>query len=253
MKRRLKILTFTSIMLFVIFTHPIYAQNNFEKLRYQDEIWKLWTVEANAGLLSFYGDLSSYDANYIDKLKYESGQAFSLNISKHFSRLFGISGQLLIGKLNGSADNSSFEADILEYNLNLKLNLFNLCFPDNKGKFGITARAGIGQFWYSSAKSVYTEGSNEITKRDARVPEFTYLIGAGSFIRVIDRFGISLEISVRQCQTDWLDVSKSNNDFDYYSYTSLGITYYFDRFKKEPIKNKARIAHNKLKLKHLSD
>jgi len=246
-------LTFTSIMLFVMVSHPIYSQNKFERLRYQDEIWNLWTVEANAGLLSFYGDLSSYDANYFDKLKYESGQAFSLNISRHFSRLLGISGQLLTGKLNGSNDNTSFEADIVEYNLNLKLNLFNLFFPDNKGKFGITARAGLGQFWYSSAKSVNNEGNNEITKHAGRVPEFTYLIGAGSFIRVIDRFGISLEISVRQCQTDWLDVMKSNNDFDYYSYMSLGITYYFDRFKKEPIKNKARIAHNNLKLKHLSD
>jgi hypothetical protein len=164
-----------------------------------------------------------------------------------------VSGQLLAGKLNGNNYNTSFNADLIEYNLNVKLNLFNLFYPENKGKFGINAKAGVGQFLFTSTKTVYSEGGNEIFNHDARVPEFVYFIGAGGFFKTTDKFGVSLDISLRQCQNDQLDVLVKSNDFDYYTYLSFGITYYVDRIKKGPIKNRARIAHNNFKLKHLSN
>ncbi len=251
MKNNIKIHWIAAISLLVFVSFHGHSQNNTRNLRYQDQIWKIWTIEANAGLMSFYGDLSSYDANYINKLQFESLPAFSVKLTKHFNRLFGISGQLLMGRLKGSNDNTSFEANLIEYNLGAKFNLFNLFYPNNNGKFGITAQAGVGQFLFSSEKTVYFEGNDEITKHVARVPEFEYFIGAGTFFKSSDRFGISLDISLHQCHNDMIDVFTNNNDFDYYTYLNIGVTYYLERIKKGPVKNKARIAHNNSRLKHL--
>lgn len=251
MKQRNKILKLFVVIILALVSNPVLSQSRVVNLRYQNEIWNLWTIEANGGLLSFYGDLSSYDSKYIEKLKYESGPALSLNITKHFNRLIGISGQLVAGKLKGSNYNTSFKANLIEYNLNLKVNLFNLFYPNNKGKFGITAQFGLGQFLFNSTKYVYTEGENEITKHDSRVPEFVYFIGAGSFFRMTDKVGISFDFTLKQCQSDWLDIQVKNNDYDYYSYIGLGLIYYIDNIKKGPIKNKARIAHNNIRFKHL--
>lgn len=251
MKPAIKLFTLFGSILLLITSSPIYAQNNTGILRYQNAAWNLWTVEANAGFLSAYCDLSSQDNNFINKIKYESGPAISINVTKHFNRLLAASGQLLAGNLHGSSNNSSFKANILEYNLNIKFNLLNLFYPDNKGKFGMTTFAGIGQFHFSSTKSVYIEGGDEITKHVTKAPEFIYFAGAGAFLRTTDKFGISMDISLRQCQNDKLDVLIKSNNFDYYTYLSLGVTYYFDRMNRTQMKNKARIAHNNSKIKHL--
>ena len=49
---------------------------------------------------------------------------------------------------------------------------------------------------------------------------------------------------MRQCRNDRLDDYVKNDDFDYYSYLSIGISYYINTFKKAPLKNKARLANN---------
>jgi hypothetical protein len=244
MKLTCKIFMAAAIFLMVFDSSQLFGQKKITSLRYQNAIWQVWSIEANAGFLSSYGDLSNHDNQFIKKLKYESCPSLSLNISKHFGRLLAISGQVLTGKLKGSNSNSSFDASILEYNLNLKFNLFNLFYPGNNGKFGITTFAGAGQFLFSSTKTDYLEGEDKITHQGARVPEFVFLAGAGAFIKTTERFGISIDYSLRQCQNDKLDVEVKNDDFDYYTYLSLGLTYYIDRFNKSPMKNKARIAHN---------
>ena len=251
MKREIKSSVFL-IILVVLFNHPSFSQNKRLNLRYQNEIWKLWSLDLNAGLLSFYGDVSTHDGNYFNKLKYESGPALSLNITKHFSRLVALSGQFMLGNLNGLNGNISFEADLFEYNLNAKINLFNLFYPTNQGKFGLTAQAGLGQFIFTSEQVIKNEGINTTSKHEARVPEFVYFLGAGTFIKTSDKFAVSLDLSIRQCQNDRLDVLVKNNDFDYYSYLSLGVIYYFDMMKKGPVKNKARIANNNSRHKRLS-
>lgn len=204
MKQRNKIFMLMGMVFFVFVSQQVHSQKHrLGNLRYQNETWNIWTIEANAGALSFFGDLSLYDNDLFKKIKFESGPGLSLNITKHFNRLLSTSGQLLAGHLTGSNYNSSFNADLVEYNLNLRINVFNLFYPNNKGKFGLTVFAGVGQFFFSSTKSTYDEGGNIITKHEARVPEFVYLVGGGGFLKTTDRFGISMDISLRQCQNDW--------------------------------------------------
>ena len=72
-----------------------------------------WAVNANVGLSSFFGDLSSFDTEISKKITEESGPAYGLIATKYFfSDKIGISGQLLFGSLKGanSSNNMSFEA-----------------------------------------------------------------------------------------------------------------------------------------------
>jgi hypothetical protein len=253
MKPKFKILVLTAISVLFIISSSVYSQNRNGNLRYQNELWNLWSFDINAGLSSFYGDLSSFDNNFLKKQLHESGPAFGLILTKHFDRLFGVSGQLLLGQLKGNIQNSSFNAGFIEYNLHARFNLLNLFFPDNKGKIGLNIQAGIGQFLFQSTNCIYNEGANSTTMYSTRVPEFIYFFGSGFFYRSSDNFGISLNLSVRQCHNDMLDVVAKNSDYDYYSYMGVGFTYYLSQFKKGPVKNKARIANSDRKLKHLSD
>ena len=86
---------------------------------------------------------------------------------------------------------------------------------------------------------------------DSRVPEFVYFFGGGFYYNLSDNFGVTADLSIRRCQNDKLDVEDKNGDFDYYSYLGVGIIYYLQGFKKAPVKNKARIAHNNKRLKPL--
>ena len=58
--------------------------------------WDNWAVNVNAGLTSFYGDLSIYDSEIMQKLKNESGPAMGLIVTKSFNDKFGVSGQFLM-------------------------------------------------------------------------------------------------------------------------------------------------------------
>lgn len=251
MKWGIKSPVFILILIIQFTALSSFSQNKILNLRYQNEMWKLWSLDFNAGLLSFYGDVSSHDDNYLNKLKYESGPAISLNVTKHFSRLFALSGQLLAGNLNGLNGNISFDADLIEYNLNAKINLFNLFYPINSGKFGLIAQAGLGQFMFTSEQVTKNEGINTTAKHEARVPEFVYFLGAGTFFKTSDKLAVSIDLTIRQCQNDRLDVLVKNNDYDYYSYLSFGVIYYLDVLKKGPGKNKARIANNQSRRKHI--
>jgi hypothetical protein len=78
-----------------------------------------------------------------------------------------------------------------------------------------------------------------------------YFFGGGFYYNINDNTGITLDLSIRQCQNDKLDNEYKNNNYDYYSYLGIGIIYYLQSFKRGPVKNKARIAHNNKKLKPL--
>ena len=246
MKTKLQILLLFCFLL-PLFVYP----QQWKKDRVKNEQWNVWAINANAGITSFYGDLSSFDANYIEKLHYESGPATGIMVTKHFDRLFAISGQIIASRLKGSLDNISFKSEIFEYNLHLRLNIYNLFAPYNNSKFGINVFGGLGNFLFKTTQTIATEGKVEHITNQSRVPELVYFVGGGLFIQPTSSFAINTEISIRRCNNDMLDGLKKNNNDDYYSYLNVGITYYFGRFKQRPVRNKARIAHSDKRLKPL--
>lgn len=239
-----------SFLLIAILPLCVYSQQ-WKKDRTQKEQWNVWAINVNAGYTSFYGDLSSHDGNYIKKLHYESGPAMSILVTKHFDRLFAISGQIISGKLKGAYGNTSFKSEILEYNLHLRLNLINLFTPYNNHKFGIVFIGGLGNFLFNTTQTITSEGKVEEVTNQSRVPELVYFTGGEIFVKIAENFSISSELSIRKCKNDMVDGIAINDNDDYYSYLNFGITYYLGRFKKGPIRNKARIAHSEKRLKPL--
>jgi hypothetical protein len=207
--------------------------------------WDHWSVNANAGFTSYYGDLSYHDSEVSGKLNNESGPAYGLMITKHFNKLFGISGELIYGNIKGGNNkNISFKTQLAEYNIQARLDFIRLMFPNRSPKFGIEGHAGIGQFLFKSTK-YELKGENETTNiHETGVPEFVYFYGAGMHYHVGHSFALIMEMSLHHAQNDKLDNLVKNNDFDYYSYLSIGVTYYIDSFKTSPLKNKARLAHS---------
>jgi hypothetical protein len=213
--------------------------------------WNMWSVNAQAGISSYYGDLSIYDNQINEKIKSESGPSVSLGITKYFNRAFSVTGQVLFGGLQAEKNEVSFEAELLEYNLNLRLDVLNLFNPLINNRFGLVGFAGVGQFLFTTTKYEYIEGNLENQNHSARVPEFVYFAGGEAYYNFNNKLGLNASLSIRQCQNDKLDNVVKNLDFDYYSIFSVGITYYLTEFTKSPPKNKARIAHNSKRLKHL--
>jgi hypothetical protein len=196
-------------------------------------LWENWSLNLNAGLTSFFGDLSKFDTEIVEKLTKESGPAFSGILTKHINPKFGLSGQLLYGTLKGENNSGvSFEASIIEYNAHVRANLINLMSPDNISKFGIEAYAGIGQFLFKTTQYDLRNSENNVKVKNTGTPEFMYFFGAGISYKASEKIQITVDVSMRQAQNDYIDDFVKNDNFDYYSYLNLGLTYHIDSFKK---------------------
>ena len=119
-------------------------------------------------------------------------------------------------------------------------------------KFGFIGYAGIGNFLFNTTKITITEENHETTTHKSRVPEFLYFFGGGFSYKVSDSYSVTADLALRQCQNDKLDDVVANNDFDYYSFINIGLTYFIKIRNHSPLRNKARIAHGGLKLASLN-
>lgn len=229
----------------MIIIQPVLSQN-WEGSR-KTGLWERWAFTVNGGYSSYYGDLSIYDSDISNKIMRESGPAYGAIVSKYLNNIVGISGQILIGNLKGAKENYSFSTDITEYNLQLRINFINLFNNRRDHKFGILGYAGIGQFFYSVRIKKDMEGILISNKYTSAVPEFVVFAGGGVHYIIGKNFSMSANLSLRQCQNDELDGYKHKRDNDYYSYMSMGLTYYIPSFVKHPLRNRARIANSNFK------
>jgi len=197
-------------------------------------LWDDWSINGSIGLTSFFGDLSLYDSDIVSKLTLESGPGLSGVLTKYVKgKKIGLSGQVLYGGFQGeSTSGSTFEASIIEFNFQLRLQLINLISPYNVSKFGLEAYAGIGQFLFKATKWEVVEGETQSYTHNTGVPEFVYFAGLAMNYEVMKNLALTADMSLRQAQNDMLDAKTNNDDFDYYSYISIGVTYHIQSFKK---------------------
>jgi len=243
MKR--KSIFLTIILLIFIFSSPLYVKA--QKWGGNDvgsRFIKNWSINANIGYTSYFGDMSYYDNDVVEKLASESGLAYGVMLTKDVTKWLGLSGQLFYGNLKGGNSNITFQTDLLEYNLQARIDFINLFWPDNRSNFGIVGNVGVGQLLFNATTFEFNEGPPIIKEHKTAVPEFVYSFGAGVYYKVTQRIAITADLNLHQLQNDKLDNLVKNDDFDYYTYLSIGITYYLSgAFKKAPT-SAARIAHS---------
>lgn len=210
-------------------------------------------LNINAGMTSYYGDLSIYDGSFTDKLNHESGFAFGITGTKRLTPELGVSGQLLIGQVKAHKGNVAFESSIFEYNLHIRLDLIRLFSANYQAKLNWEALFGFGNFIFNSTKTEFLEGGNQVTEHSTRVPELVFFGGSGLSYRFNEKMSLGVEMTLHQFQNDKIDVTVKNGDFDYFTYLNAGFTYYFRSKQKTAPRNKARIAHSPERLKPLDE
>ncbi len=207
-------------------------------------VWRMYSVSVNAGVMSYFGDLSIYDSDPLNKLRYESRPAFGVIATKEVLNAFGISGQVLYGQLEGGTERQDFSSRILEYNLHLRSDLVRLIFRSREHRLGFTPYAGIGQFIFRTRTTTFSDEQAQKKEVSSRVPEFVYFAGAGLSYRLPRNLALSADMGLRQCRNDKLDGLVKNDNFDYYTYLSAGLTYHIGSIARQPLKNKSRLAHS---------
>jgi hypothetical protein len=210
-----------------------------------------WIFNANVGVLSYFGDLSIYDNDIAGKLESESGRAGGIMVTKKVNKAFGLSAQLLTGKLKASKGNISFETTLYEYNVSAYIDLISLLKIQKLKNLEIQVFGGMGNMIFNASKFEFYEGETKQTDHKTRVPEFVYFAGMGVHYRFSSSFGVNTSLSLRQCQNDKLDVYYKLPDFDYYTYFQFGFTYHLKPMFRNYVNNRARIAHNNIRLKPL--
>jgi hypothetical protein len=232
MKAKIKLAVAMMIMAGIVIPVGAFAQGWGSK--HKPGLWDNWSLNLNAGLSSFFGDLSKFDTEIVEKLTQESGPAFSGILTKHLGRKFGVSGQLFYGGLKGENNSGvSFEATVIEYNAHVRVNLINLLSPDNRSKMGIEFYGGIGQFLFKTTQYDIRNNETQVKVKDTGTPEFMYFFGAGLSYKVADKLDVTMDMAMRQAQNDYIDDFVKNDNYDYYSYLSVGLTYHIESFKKQ--------------------
>ncbi len=249
MKRKfiIKILTITAVLLFLGIDGFSQKWGGNKRMGFRDN----WSVNLNVGQTSYFGDLSLYDDDPIGKFSKESGLGFGMQITKHINSIFGLSGQLLFGNIKGHKEELSFKTKLMEYSLQGRVNLVNLMSDTKDHKFNLIAFAGFGQFLFDARLWEYDGDYGDDYDEIANVPEFVIYAGAGICYNVSGNIGATANMAVRQSQNDKLENYQKGNDYDYFTYISVGITYFVKTLGKKSNWRKATIAKRNYRKKPL--
>ncbi|RLD51736.1 MAG: hypothetical protein DRJ05_18125 [Bacteroidetes bacterium] len=134
---------------------------------------------------------------------------------------------------------------MFEYNLQLSLDFLRLFITNRNPKFGIEGFAGVGHLWFNVAHYEYNEGNPISHEFTSSSPELIYFAGASIHYHVAEKFALTSSLSLRQIRNDKLDNLVKNNDYDFFSYFSVGLTYYFSGWGSSFIKKKrSSVAHS---------
>lgn len=185
-----------------------------------------WTVNLSFGCTSYFGDLSQYDQYALQKLMLESKPAAGLKVTKYFHPVFGLSGQLIYGGFKSDyRPQHAFETRLLEYSLLASLDVWKLIFSKRSFHYGLEAYLGAGQFMFQSTAYMNVDGVQEAAPFKNGTPEFVYFFGGSLYYNLNHQFRITTDLAIRQAQNDNVDKYISGDDFDYYSWFSIGVTY----------------------------
>ncbi|MEZ5084525.1 MAG: hypothetical protein R2750_13940 [Bacteroidales bacterium] len=239
MTRAKKILIFI-LIIFGLSLCNIFGQSPHKKLK--KPALKNWEINLNGGVFSYFGDISGFDNNFIEKLNQESNFASGLIISKNISQEIKLSGQIIFGKLKGRNNNQSISSEVFEYNFHVRFDVLKIANVKKLSKWRFDLYGGLGNFLFNTTRYEYIEGETKEYNTKARVPEFLYLMGTSLSYDIFEKMAISVDFSLRQCQNDKIDNLVANNDFDYYSYLNIGITYKIFRLNKD-LDSRAKYSH----------
>lgn len=201
-----------------------------------------WQINANGGTSLFFGDIKQYRiwpvSNYENEWRFGGG----LQLVKQISPVFGLRGQILIGKVAGTRREWKryFESNYVEFNLNTTVSVRNLISKYRTNQFwDAYFIIGIGITNYNT--EVYKLGTKQVVQKvgcgsgksfGGRTLQGIMTGGLGLDFRLSDTWNLNLETANRIMNSDDMDGRVSGFIYDVYNYTSVGISYKFGRSNK---------------------
>ncbi|MBW6498735.1 MAG: OmpA family protein [Bacteroidales bacterium] len=213
------------VMVICLLAQPVFSQNpvsaGFNRV----------SVGLNAGVMTPFTDIKQKD--YFPKFD-EMSIGGGLNLEYHFTPVFGLRGQFLIGKLDGRDDsqNRRFETELWEANLSGIFSFSKLFSPrwSKNDRIDIYGLLGVGMVSYRSKVFLNEElersygYTNNGQDKDSRLNDLVVPVGLGVRFNLSQRVDLGIESTFRFTQTDKLDaVSRIFSKYDAYNYTSVGL------------------------------
>lgn len=209
--------------------------------------YNTWSVTLSGGSMLFYGDLRQFDFYPISKQNgkdwygfttdiSERNIGFGLTVSKQFTPIFGVQGQLQKGKLSGVKRNANayFTADVLKYSINGTVNFTNLFFPNSKKhSFSFYGIAGVGYVDFKTVEKkistnaeIQSYGYGDFGQKRKQTTELVVPLGLGLKYKLSPKLDFGVECILNNINTDKLDAHvRANTAKDKYGYTAITITY----------------------------
>ncbi|MCF8367745.1 MAG: porin family protein [Bacteroidales bacterium] len=188
--------------------------------------WLNWKAGVGLGYSSYFGDLSRYDNNFIKKIQLESDLLGSFRLSKRINKSFSASGELMYGGFESdNNDQKAFKTRIFEYNLQLRWHLIKTITGNDNSPIGLDLYVGAGQFFFNSTQYSFMEGNEMKNIKSTDIPEFVFITGGSLSFKISRTIDLIADFAIRQAQNDKLDNLVKNDDYDYYSTVSIGLSY----------------------------
>lgn len=202
-----------------------------------------WELNLNGGLNIFFGDLKQNTIIPSNTAPGEWKYGGGLMFVRQHSPVFGFRMQLLAGELLGTKKeiNRFFESNYYEANINATIDLNNL-FGDYKAnrKLNFYLVSGVGLTNYNStlreistAKALRYRGFGNGRGIGGRTLEGVLLAGVGAKFKINNKLSLNLESVSRVMNSDMMDMYEDANKYDFYNYTSIGISYSFLKARKK--------------------
>ncbi len=202
------------------------------------DLYSGWYLGANSGIVSYFGDLSVYDLNPANKIRYESRFVAGLTAGKSLNQWIDLEMNFDFGGLKGSNKSNDllFTGSFTELTINGHINLSRIIFQQKYQRFQFYLSGGAGTIFFRSSKSrisdkayVSSIGKNSSGDKEGS-PGIAAVFPAGILLSF--DLGKSLVLTsrfaFRMPDNDLLDAHAGSTGInDRYSFTTIGFLYRF--------------------------
>ncbi|NWJ50952.1 MAG: hypothetical protein HXX14_08805 [Bacteroidetes bacterium] len=220
-----------------------------QKSEFEKGFGKNWQFGFNAGVLSYWGDVSS-PKDLGNQFKNGVAWGYGVSLSKQISPVWGINGNIFMGNLNatkpfysdGSSADLQFKSKIIEGNINATLSFTNLIYGYKPNRvvnaYGIIG-LGLGSFEgsttnYATGDVIRRFGYKSGKGINGYEADGVANAGLGVKFKLNKQFYLNAETSMKFTGDDNLDGVVAGIKSDFYNYTSIGLIYKlsFEKSKK---------------------
>lgn len=231
-KHKLNILL--AFVLTVLLTLPSIAQIKYKpqrwsKARNTPSLYRDWMVSVSAGTALYYGGLSNYDLDPLQKIPNESNLSYSLSAGKWVLPYLAMRANFQMGKLHSIKTTREMNSKFNEYTGQILLNLTDfLGYPSGyQRSFYSYVFIGYGLIDFSS--SVYNSATGVLNDygTDKMMTEWVVPAGVGIAYNFNSNFTFSFDATYHYINTDKLD-AYTNSSKDFMLYLGLSVNYNFN-------------------------